>query len=312
MNKAENDKTQPENQPNPPISRADGGTGDKDHEAPQWAQARSEARSRRFLGVAVLVSIFFVIAAIAVILAASGQMKRFIYRPLPVEWVTVPSGEFLMGAADGDVNANSDEKPQHAVYLDAFEIMAYEVTNAQYAQCVRAGICLGSESLMAVGDERKNHPVTLVNWFDAQTFCALVGGRLPTEAEWEKAAHGGLDGALYPWGDAPPDCSRVNFKSVDSGYCVGEASPVGSYAPNGYGLYDMAGNVWEWVADWYAEDYYANSPVENPQGPEDGMYCVMRGGSWYFDEMSLRLAVRSWGNPKARNEIIGFRCARLP
>jgi formylglycine-generating enzyme required for sulfatase activity len=159
-----------------------------------------------------------------------------------------------------------------------------------------------------------------VDWNQAQAYCAWIGGRLPTEAEWEFAARGGLEGKQYPWGDAF-DGSLANFcdtnceyshadKSVNDGYA--ETAPVGSYMSNGYGLYDMAGNVWEWVSDWYGSGYYGVSPVSNPTGPETGEYRVLRGGSWLFNAYYLRVAYRFYNDPSLRNDHIGFRCAFSP
>lgn len=129
---------------------------------------------------------------------------------------------------------------------------------------------------------------------------------MPTEAEWEKAARGGLDSKLYPWGDEI-DCTQANYWSKDSG-CVGDSSPVGSYAPNEYGLYDMAGNVWEWVNDAYDNGYYQTSPISNPSGPEQGNYRVIRGGSWNYSADHVRVAFRESVIPEYSNFFGGFRC----
>jgi formylglycine-generating enzyme required for sulfatase activity len=196
--------------------------------------------------------------------------------------VFVPAGEFTMGSSDADKDAYGDEKPQHTVYLDAFWMDKYEVTNAQYKKCVDAGKCSRpSESKSYTRSSYygnasfDNYPVIYVSWNDAKTYCEWAGKRLPTEAEWEKAARG-ADGRIYPWGNTF-DISKVNAERK-----VGDTTEVGAYPAGAspYGALDMAGNVWEWVADWYSANYYASSPRNNPTGPSSGQYRVVRGGAW--------------------------------
>jgi formylglycine-generating enzyme required for sulfatase activity len=227
------------------------------------------------------------------------------------EMVLIPAGEFLMGSPEGE--GNSDEHPQHTVYLDAFYIDKYEVTNAQYKKFVGA---TGHRIPYFNADWAKpynwqngtypsgkgNHPVVFVSWDDAEAYCEWAGKRLPTEAEWEKAARGRLEGKKYPWGDENPS-GRANYNSTG-------IDAVGSYAPNGYGIYDMTGNVWEWVADWYSENYYRVSPKNNPKGPDSGTRRVHRGGSWGSGGSGLRAALRNWGTPDVRLGNFGFRCAQ--
>jgi formylglycine-generating enzyme required for sulfatase activity len=220
----------------------------------------------------------------------------------------VPAGEFTMGSDNGGPEA-TEEKPAHKVYLDAFWIDQTEVTNEKYALCVNAGQCESPRDTDHFSNnDYGNHPVAYVSWHDASAYCAWAGRRLPTEAEWEKAARG-PDGQIYPWGNEPPDSDLLNFNNE-----IGETAEAGNY-PNGvspYGAMDMAGNVWEWVADWYDENYYATlgERPSNPQGPASGQYRVLRGGSWNYSDDSVRSAFRNWLDPKDTSYyVVGFRCA---
>ncbi len=211
------------------------------------------------------------------------------------EMVYVPAGEFRMGSVANE-QAGDDEKPQHTVVLDAFWIDRHEVTNAQYSQCVATENCRAPDERASTTRgayygiaEFDNYPVITVSWDDAYTYCEWAGKRLPTEAEWEKAARR-TDGRVYPWGNEF-DQSRLNSSEVS-----GDTSEVGAY-PNGaspYGAFDMAGNVWEWVADWYDANYYANSPRVNPQGPTLGERRTRRGGSWVDNPSAVRAPGRSY------------------
>lgn len=191
--------------------------------------------------------------------------------------VYVQAGDFIMGG-----KGESDEQPQHSIYLDSFWIDKYEVTNALYKRCVDAGVCwTPSRASSKTRNEyynnptHDNYPVIYVSWDDANRYCNWAGKRLPTEAEWEKAARG-TDGRAYPWGNMP-NSSLAN--EIDG--TRGDTKAVGSYPAGAspYGAMDMAGNVWEWIADWYDASYYAYSPRENPKGPQMGRYKVMRGGT---------------------------------
>jgi len=218
------------------------------------------------------------------------------------DMVYVPAGNFTMGSSSGE----SDEQPVHTVYLSPYYIDKYEVTNSQFAGFLSAGNGSHYYSSMMITQSGStytsqsgygNHPVVYVNWNGAKAYCEWAGKRLPTEAEWEKAARG-TDGRTYPWGEADPSASpyRANYYLGTNGAGDGyqETAPVGSF-PAGvspYGAYDMAGNVWEWVADWYNSTYYSSSPSSNPQGPSSGTYRVMRGGSWDGTTDYLRAADR--------------------
>jgi formylglycine-generating enzyme required for sulfatase activity len=229
-----------------------------------------------------------------------------------VQMKLIPAGEFQMGSDDG----NSDERPVHRVYLDAFYMDVYEVTNGLYASCVGAGACTMPRSDGSItrfsyygNPTYGDYPVVYMDWRQANAYCTWRGARLPTEAEWEKAARGGLEGKTYPWGDQQPDCSTVNFYGLDG--CEGDTTKVGSYAPNGFGLFDMGGNVWEWVGDWYSSDYYDHSPLSNPPGPDSGSQRVYRGGAWNNPMWGIRVAFRLKNFPEMWNNLKGgFRCAR--
>jgi len=217
--------------------------------------------------------------------------------------VHVPDGEFLMG---WDASPYSFERPEHTVYLDAYWIDQTEVTNAQYRACVEAETCAAPNSWNDASTSGDDQPA-FVSWDDAQAYCEWVGARLPTEAEWEKAARG-TDGRLYPWGGEEFDPSRANIQGPEDGY--ESTAPVGSF-PTGaspYGVLDMSGNAAEWAADWFQVEYYAQSPAQNPTGPPSGDYDqrVIRGGSWHSGRDTARCIWRK-GTPLGSSEF-GFRC----
>jgi len=219
-----------------------------------------------------------------------------------------------MGTKNGDFNT----RPQHEVYLESFYIDKTEVTNFQYSLCVKSLVCtqplgIGSSSRpFYYGNPKYNdYPVINITWEMALDYCEWRGARLPTEAEWEKAARGGMEDKLYPWGDEKADCSIVNYLSKKN-FCIGDTTSVASYLPNDYGLYDMAGNVWEWVADCYASDYYVTSPDVNPSGPSCIGDRVLRGGSWNDSSKFIQLTHR-YSYPQDHRgfglNFFGFRCA---
>lgn len=222
----------------------------------------------------------------------------------------VPAGEFEMGSNTSSYNEDS---PAHTVYLDDYYIDTYEVTNARYASCVDAGVCQPpQESSSATrskyyGDsDFDNYPVIYVDWDMAVTYCEWRGAHLPTEAQWEKAARG-TDGRSYPWGESI-DAIYANYN-----YSIGDTTAVGNYedGKSPFGLFDMSGNVWEWVADWFSETYYPASPSSNPTGPESGQYRGLRGGSWLNEEEFVHTYTRGWNQLEYFQYVdFGFRCAR--
>ncbi|MBI5242519.1 MAG: SUMF1/EgtB/PvdO family nonheme iron enzyme [Elusimicrobia bacterium] len=223
------------------------------------------------------------------------------------EMVFIPAGEFWMGSPDGE--GGSDEHPRHKVYLDAFYMDKFDVTAGDYAACVAAGKCSDANTYSGCSYKvsgREKHPINCVDWNQAKAYCEWKGKRLPTEAEWERAARGGTETKYY-FGNDESQLREYAWYSSNSG---GQTHPVGEKKPNPFGLYDMHGNVWQWVADWYDEGYYGNSPNRNPKGPNSGQYRSLRGGSWNFYPDYLRAALRPGLVPGDGGFGDGFRCAR--
>jgi formylglycine-generating enzyme len=219
----------------------------------------------------------------------------------------IPAGEYTAGYEFGI----EDEKPVHVVALDSFYMDKYEVTQSEYERVMENNPSSFKGS---------NHPVHNVTWFEAIEYCGKVGKRLPSEVEWEIAAKGGIhsNNGIYPWG-ASFDGNNANFcdrncdhhwskKEYDDGFS--KTAPVGSYVENGYGLYDMAGNVWEWVADWYDPKFYKKADRYHPRGPVTGINRALRGGSWSDRPDYMRVAKRGAHFPSKRYDDYGFRCAK--
>src|SRR5215213_575053 len=246
-----------------------------------------------------------------IIEATLTTLPNYLMDDKGVPMAYVPQGVFAMGNDRG----SPDEQPIHRVNLDSFYIDKFEVTNGFYKACVEAGVCQPVRNKSSAIRSRyyddsdfDTFPVIFVDWNRAQTYCEWRDARLPTEAEWEKAARGGTN-VTYPWGDTP-DCNLANY-----GNCLGDTSSATIYdlGQSRYGNYNMAGNVSEWVSDWYADDYYRSSPsLENPQGPDTGKEKVLRGGSWKDDYAGMRSVNREAENPAYSSNAIGFRCARGP
>lgn len=252
---------------------------------------------------------------------------------VPEGMVLIPAGEFQMGIDDSEAEAH--EKPAHTVYVDAFYMDAYEVTNAQYKAFIDAnpqwhkdripddyhfGNYLKHWDGGNYPSGRGDHPVVYVSWYGAMAYSQWAGKRLPTEAEWEKAARGGLVDQKYPWGDSI-DSGMANYGKAWYGKRI-PTTVVGSYAPNGYGLYDMAGNASEWCLETYNADSYKKSSLRNPIAGRENIVQIMdnfmslrnprvlRGGSWGSPPNELRVAFRSGHYPIPAYDLIGFRCAK--
>ena len=274
------------------------------------------------LGIALGISIAFLITLFVMMLGKAPPPSP----PPPSEMATIHAGEFQMGSNDTD--ADDDEQPVHTVYLDTFYIDRYEVTNAQYKQFIDANPLWQKDRIPSEyhgGDYLKhwegnnypqgeeNHPVVYISWYAAMAYADWAGKRLPTEAEWEKAARGGLAGQVYPWGNSI-DLSKANYSGE-----IGGTTPVGNYPANAFGLYDMTGNAWEWCLDLYETDFYSLSPRRSPiageslteiteryltvKGPR-----VLRSGYWDNPLVFVRVADRYKRYPGSTHRGSGFRC----
>jgi sulfatase modifying factor 1 len=230
----------------------------------------------------------------------------------------VSAGEFTMG----------HDETTHNLFVEGFYIQAYEVTNRQYASFLNANgnQVEGGSSWLKAGDREvrvhqvdgvwgtdasyEEYPVIEESWYGASAYCAWIGGRLPTEAEWEKAARGGLEGGRYPWGDQDPVCDLGAVNGAEYSLCPGRARPVGEFGANGYGLYDMAGNVWEWTGSCHQD--YPEHVNDGDVDPESGCSFVLRGGCWGSNAGTIQVFSRSWSLPLAHDHHLGFRCVVVP
>jgi formylglycine-generating enzyme len=240
-------------------------------------------------------------------MATSGRWSGAQSNVIEPVMVRIPEGWFEMGCASG----RDDEKPVHRVWVDAFELGAYQVTNEEYACFLAATSAAQPPCWNDANFDDPKMPVAAVSWHEATAYCDWLSGatgkryRLPSEAEWERAARGGAESLLYPWGDEPPEMVPDYAKRWKTG-----PEPVGQYAPSAYGLYNLGDNVHEWCADWYDASYYAHSPERNPRGPDGGIRRASRGGSWRHHIKVTRTAARSSIPPELQYADYGFRIAR--
>ena len=241
------------------------------------------------------------VVLVLVPVAASGGQAPPAAPAIP--WVRIPAGTFDMGCGMVDERCGGDEHPKHRVsFSTPFDMMATEVTVGMYRAVSPA---IDDQPAWSTTPQ---HPVVIVTWDEAQAFCRAIGGRLPTEAEWEYAARGGQADLVYPWGNDPPAAQEG---APNGAAFEGDAAwPVRSFAANGFGLYDMAGNVWEWVADWGGFYSQSSLPATDPTGPDTGRTRVVRGGSYGDDPASLRVSNRTPNPPDRANLNVGFRCVR--
>jgi eukaryotic-like serine/threonine-protein kinase len=245
--------------------------------------------------------------------AIETTLQVFNSKTSPVDgmlMVEIPAGEFVMGK---DEDLIGDDSPRHTVYLDTYWIDQTDITNAMYAKCVQAGKCKfniqHAQTAVHYNDpDYANHPVVYVTWYQAVAYCGWAGRRLPSEAEWEKGARG-TDGRTFPWGKTAANSSLANYNDA-----IGDTTPVGSYplGASPYGLLDMAGNVRQWVADWFDALFYRNSPLQNPLGPGLGVKRVLRGGSFKDPANGVRVTTRFEHEPGSAGMNRGFRCAISP
>jgi len=296
-------------------------------------------------GKTLIFSLSAIIISVGISLGMLVHTPAFAEGPQPVSIAKdgvkmrlIPAGSFVMGSLDPDI---AEVTKPHKVYLDAYYMDEHPVTNAQFAMFLNDSTDEGGKVKdrkywvvirddlqdkerekwwpTEIGHERgrylafegfERYPVISVSWLGADKYCNWAEKRLPTEAEWEKAARGGIEKARFSWGDALPTQGVVFNRNWDSNEDPPPLSSVTYGTPNSYGLFNISGMVWEWCSDWFAPDYYENSPTKNPQGPESGENKILRGGSWFNATNILRVGLRNFMAPEALDESTGFRCVR--
>jgi len=266
-------------------------------------------KSQKILGLTFLILVVLALSNFLNLVSATTSIKN---DRDSVEMILIPAGEFLMGSALGE--GRTDERPQRKVYLDAYEIDVTETTNDDYLKFIHSTrrkepINPYSDKKLSTEPNIGDLPVVQITWYDAVDYCRWVGKRLPTEAEWEKAARGDK-GFIFPWGSDSPKPKEVNFQKNWEG--TNTLWPVGSVSQNSspYGVKDMAGNVREWTNDWYSSDYYSLGINKNPKGPQKGILKVIKDGSWHSFKADIRSAARGKGGFALKTDGIGFRCAK--
>lgn len=255
---------------------------------------------------------FFLIISFLTNSAHTNISEKYVVE-VPVGMVYVEEGMSTIGAKDGDLDAKSDAKPIHEVFLKSYYMDILEVTNEAYSDCVQAGKCDEPQETSSATRENyygnvsyNRYPVVNVTWEDAENYCEFVGKRLPSEAEWEKAGMGTSGYRRYPWGNGSPESYTLNITQIPGDTEMGNTYWKGQ---SPYGLVDVVGNVSEWVSDWYSESYYQESVVENPSGPANGTKKVIRGDSWSSDIEKIHITNRYAMEPDQYNNETGFRCA---
>ena len=297
------------------------------------------------MGKALIFSLSAIIISVGISLGMLAHTRAFADGLQPVfkasdgvKMRLIPAGSFVMGSLDPDI---AEATKPHKVYLDAYYMDEHQVTNAQYVMFLNdsadeEGKVKDRKYWVVIRDDLQDkerekwwpteishekgryiayegferYPVISVSWLGADKYCNWAGKRLPTEAEWEKGARGGIKMALFPWGNAMPTQGVVFNRNWNNNEDPPPLSPVTYGSPNGYGLYNIVGMVWEWCSDWFAPDYYEKSPAKNPLGPESGEYKVLRGGSWFNASNVLRVGIRNFIAPEALDESTGFRCVK--
>jgi formylglycine-generating enzyme required for sulfatase activity len=246
----------------------------------------------------LLAALLIVVSGTAPVTTEEESIRASVGNEVSENMVIIPAGRFQRGC---DLLGPEHGAPAHPVYLDAFMIDIYEVTNERLEK-----VMPDHRLRRSMSSHCDNCPVTKITWYEAADYCHLIGKSLPSEAQWEKAS-GASNGCEFPWG---PDFDPQKKQAHGGLQLKDKASPVGRYPPNKFGVYDMGGNVWEWVTDWYSPEYYFLEPLYNPRGPSRGVMKVRRGGAWSDSIKAMKAGYRDWSYPFSRSySDIGFRCA---